>query len=404
MLSGFETINSIEEEAKNIFGIVLKNGPQTKNNLSLLTKTKLSTLNRVMQPLEKMGLLMQSRIGESTGGRKPVLYDVNGSKYYIAGIDISRTYTQIVITNLKMEVAYKQHFIMEADFSPVKTVSYISRIVRSGMQSLGIDYKMLLGIGVGAVGPLDRQRGVIINPINFESPGWRNTPLKLMLESELKVPVIIDNGANAAVLGEFLYGKGKGFKSIAYINCGIGIRTGAISSATIVRTINDTEDAFGHMVIDVDGEACSCGKFGCIECYSSIVSITRKFTSELKKGRSANISKLIKDISYTDICSAAENGDELAKEVITGAGVILGTGLANYINLLNPGLVVLSGPLTKHSSLFYKTCTDVALNKCYSGKEGRIVFSRGGHFEENEISVGAAALVMESYLNEKMLG
>jgi len=146
----------------------------------------------------------------------------------------------------------------------------ISGLIGSTAKYLKIDRKKLIGIGIGTVGPLNRASGVMINPANFEAPGWSNVPFKAMLAEKTGLPVIIDNGANAAVLAETLFGAGKGLKDVVYLNCGIGIRTGVISSGTIVRTINDAEDAFGHMVIDVDGETCICGNSGCIETYSSI--------------------------------------------------------------------------------------------------------------------------------------
>jgi len=397
----YNTLINLNNEAKNIYNLIQKNGPQSKNNLLLLTNMKLTTLNRIMEPLEDEGLIIQSSIGESTGGRKPVLYDVNAYKGYLAGIDISRTYTQVVITNLKMEILYRQQFNMNKSHTPNKTVEYINDIINNGLKNIKVGEERLLGVGVGTVGPMDRERGIIINPINFDAPGWNDVHLKEMLEDKIQHPVFLDNGANTAVMAEMLFGKGKSFSNLVYINCGVGIRTGAISSRTIVRTVNNAEDAFGHMVIDVDGEPCSCGNFGCLECYSSIPAITNKFVSGLKKGRTSKVSKPINDINYVDICTAAENGDELAKEILTGSAIILGTGLANFINLLNPGLIILSGPLVKHSSLFYEVCIEVALRKCYKNHQDRIVFSKGGYFEDNAIAVGSAAMVLEHFLNDK---
>lgn len=395
MKNGFKLFESLSYEAKTIFNIIQKKGPQTKNDLSLMTNMKLTTLNRAMEPLESSGLIIQSRIGESTGGRKPVLYDVNADKFYIFGIDISRMYAQVIVVNLKLEVKYKQQFTMDISTTPDKTVKLISNIISNAFKQLDINFEKLLGFGVGTVGPLDTQKGIMLNPANFEAPGWVNVPIKAMLEKELTDCVFVDNGANAAVLGEMLFGKGQGFKDVAYLNCGVGIRTGAVSSGNIVRTLNDAEDAFGHMVIDIDGEPCSCGNFGCIECYSSIYSINGKFISELKKGRTSKLTKPINEISFIDICNAANENDDLAKEVITGAAAVLGTGLANFINLINPGLVILSGPLINCSELFYKVCTDIAAKKCCRYKESNIVFSRGGYFEDSAISVGAAVMLME---------
>jgi predicted NBD/HSP70 family sugar kinase len=254
-------------------------------------------------------------------------------------------------------------------------------------------------VGLGTVGPLEREQGVMISPKNFAATGWIGSPIKRMLEQELKLPVIIDNGANTAVLAEHFFGDGKEFQNIAYFHCSVGIRTGVISAGTIVRTINDAEDAFGHMVIDfVDGELCSCGNYGCIERYSSIFAIVQKFTVALKKGRVSKVIKPIEQIDYMDICEAAETGDDLAREIISNAATIFGAGLANYINLLNPSLVILSGPLVKQSGLFYQICTTSALKRIYSKPAKRIIFSKGGRFGDDAVSLGAAAMVIENHL------
>jgi predicted NBD/HSP70 family sugar kinase len=404
MIINTQVFGHLSGEAREIFSILQKNGPLTKNSIALASKLKLTTLNRIMQPLEKAKLVRQSQIGESTGGRKPVLYDVNTNKYYLIGIDISRTYTQVILANLKMEVIEKLQFPMDASCSPEKTISTISAWLDCILKSAKIDAQKLLGIGLGTVGPLDRKKGVMINPVNFEASGWVNLPIKTMLEESLGQPVIVDNGANAAVLAELLYGKGRNLKNVVYFNFGIGIRTGAVSSGTIIRTINDTEDAFAHMVINVDGEACSCGNAGCIECYSSVFAITRKYLSELNGGKSSRIPKTPNEINYMDICLAAEKGDELSVKIITESASILGTGLANFINLWNPDLVILSGPLIKHSTLFYKVCTEIASQKFYAKKDHFNIFSRGGYFEDIAIAVGSAALVVESLLTNRILG
>ncbi len=395
----YKTLYNLGPETKKVFNLIQKNGPQSKNNLQLLTNMKLTTLNRVMEPLEEQGWVIQSSIGESTGGRKPVLYDVNAGKAYMAGVDISRTYTRVVITDLKMATLYQLQFDMDKSHTPSKTVALIDDIIHGGLKTIKAGPDRLLGVGIGAVGPMDTKKGIIINPVNFNAPGWKDVPIKAMLQKKIRLPLFLDNGANTAAMAEMLLGKGKSFNNLVYINCGVGIRTGAISARTIVRTVNDAEDAFGHMVIDVDGEACSCGNFGCIECYSSIPAITNRFIAELKKGRSSMLSQPINTINYIDICSAANGGDGLAQEILTGSAVILGTGLANFINLLNPGLVILSGPLIRHSNLFYETCIEVALRKCYKNHQDRIIFSKGGYFKDNAIAMGSAVMVLEHCLN-----
>ena len=103
-MEAYKSFESLNDRGKYIFDIVQKNGPITKSELIDITKIKLTTLNRDIQILIDKKIIVETDIGESTGGRKPSLYDVNPSEFYIIGIDISRTYTQIVITNLKLKI------------------------------------------------------------------------------------------------------------------------------------------------------------------------------------------------------------------------------------------------------------------------------------------------------------
>jgi predicted NBD/HSP70 family sugar kinase len=395
-----EIILNLSEEGKELFGLFQKKGPLTKQDLLPIIKTNLSTLNRMIQPLEDERLLVESGIGESSGGRKPVLYDLNVSKFFVLGIDISRPYTQLVITDPKMHILKKQIFLMDESYTPEKTAQQIHQLFLEAIAELGIEKTLFLGAGLGTVGPLDRKKGIMINPKNFAAPGWRGMAIKQILEQRLQLPVLIDNGANTAVLAEQLFGMGKDFQNIAYFNCSVGIRTGATSAGTIVRSINDAEDAFGHMVVDVDGDFCDCGNYGCIDCYASIHSIVKKFGAAVKRARSTRIQKPVDQINYVEICQAAEAGDELAREIISGAAAIFGAGLANYINLLNPGLVILSGPLVSQSDLYYQISIETALKRLYTKENGRIVFSKGGHFGDDAISVGAAVMIVENALSQ----
>jgi predicted NBD/HSP70 family sugar kinase len=395
-----EIIANLSEEGKEIFSLFQKKGPLTKQELLSATKTNLSTLNRIIQPLEDERLVVEAGIGESSGGRKPVFYDLSLTKFYLLGIDISRPYTQLVITDPKMHILKKQMFLMDESHTPEKTAQQIHKLFLEAMAELGIEKTLFLGAGLGTVGPLDRKKGIMINPKNFAAPGWTGMAIKHLLEQKLQLPVLIDNGANTAVLAEHLFGMGKDFQNIAFFNCSVGIRTGAISAGNIVRTINDAEDAFGHMAVDVDGELCDCGNYGCIDCYASIHSIVKKFVAAVKKCRSTRIQKPVDQINYVEICQAAEAGDELAREIISSAAAIFGAGLANYINLLNPGLVILSGPLISQSDLYYQISIETALKRLYSKETGQIIFSKGGRFGDDAIAVGAAAMMIENFISE----
>lgn len=393
----FRILEELQQDRKAVLNLIQKQGPLSKQNIQLITNLKLTTLNRIINDLQSRELIIEDSLGESTGGRKPTLYSINSSRFYIIGVDISRIYTQIVFVNLKMQILKENKFLMDESYSSERTLDKISEAINTLLYDLKISKNKVLGVGIGTVGPLDREKGVLLTPVNFIGDNWQNISIKDILKNKLNLPIIIDNGANSAVLGEYFYGSGRGFENIAYINCGVGIRTGVITSGKIIRTINDREDAFGHMVIDIDGEACYCGNYGCVECYSSIYAIINRFKRELKKGKLSSIKKKLDDINYLDIFMAADKGDLLSREVVTNSALIFGTALANYINLLNPRLVILSGPTVYISEIFYEVSMEAALKRINTTNIN-IRFSKGGNFKEHAIAIGAAAMVLENFL------
>lgn len=396
-----EIFSEISEAGMNIFSIIQQQGPLTKNDLLAKTKMKLTTLNRVMKPLEERGLIREIGSGDSSGGRKPVLYDVDDIVFFAIGVDISRTYTKIVLINFKIQCLAEETFLMDEDCSPQKTVDLIAQAVEHILQKHRIQKKQVLGIGVGTIGPIDISTGTMMFPKYFLSTEWNQVPLEMMLKQATGLYIQVENGANTAVMAEVLYGRGKDIRNVAYIHCGIGIRTGVISASQMIRNTQNLEDAFAHMVVDMDGEQCECGNYGCIQCYATILAITAHFVSERKKGKKSLLQKPLHELDYMGICEAAEKQDPLASEVISNAAVVFGIGLANYMSILDPHLIILSGPLIAHSRLFYEVCSNTALEKSYLKPKHNITFSRGGYFKEKAIAVGAAILMTEKLIQER---
>ena len=377
-MEAYKKFDELNDRGKYIFNVVQKKGPITKSELIDMTKIKLTTLNRNLQILLDKKIIVETDIGKSTGGRKPSLYDVNPMEFYIIGIDISRTYTKIVITNLKLKIIKER--LLSHEYNIENIVEIIPTFIKDLCIKLRIEKSSIVGIGIGIVG------------------GFNIKPLHDTLNKELDAIICVDNGANAAVIGEYNFGIGKGKENIAYINCGVGIRTGIISSGVLIRTINNLEDAFGHMIVDANGELCSCGNHGCIESYVSILNITNKFIDEMKEIKISDLNKNLNSINYRDVCSLAERNNEIAMNIINKSSLYFGIGLANYMKLFNPELIILSGPLIQHSKLFYDTTIEIAFEKCHI-KNNNIQFSNGGYYKDNSIAVGACAMVIQKLQN-----
>lgn len=397
-----EIFSNLKPDAKQIFNLIQKNGYMSKRKISKETNLKITTLNYIMEPMEQNSIIIERCVGESTGGRKPILYDINLCQFYIIGVDISPTYTQVVFTNLKMEILHSEIFPMDSSYIPSETVRKIIEIINKVKNDLSLHYIKLFGIGLAITGNLDRETGVISNASKIYTPDWNNVPIKTILEDKLNCQVFLENGSNCGVIAEYYYGVGKDFNNLVYFNCDHEIRTGTIFSGKLLRTINDVEDAFSHITVNINGKRCTCGNYGCLHSYTSISSIMENFFTLIESGRTTIIDKAINDIEFKDICLAAERNDALSKEVIREAAIIFGTALSNYISIVNPDSVILNGTTIMNSKLFYEESINTALKKLQSERFKNILFSRGGYFKENTIAIGAAALVVEKYLDNSL--
>lgn len=396
MLYYYENIKELNNESKTILSIIQEKGPLTKKALTKLTGYKLTTLNRFMKKLLEVKLIEDVGINESTGGRPSTAYGINQKDYYIIGIDISRLYTKVCLTNLKMEIVKSVDFKMDEKSTPEKVISNIIDIILEFKKEYG--EKVILGVGIGSVGPIDREKGIILNPKNFPCEGWYNVNIVNIVKDKTNLPVILDNGANLAALSEYYFGSGKEFNNIAFFNCGVGIRTGVIISDKIIRTINDSEDSFAHMVINIDGKLCSCGARGCVESTSSIVSIINSFKEEVKNGSKTLIDKPIDIVNFIDICKAAEASDETASRIILRAAEAMGIGISNFIKILNLDYIIMNGPLVNNSILFYNKVVSIAMDNYYKLYKNAIYFNRGGQFDQSAIAVGASVNIFKNML------
>ena len=387
MIGYFE---GLDAKTRNVLYEIYKRGPVTKKEILSIMNLKLTTLNRMMNALEERKLVVPLGEAESTGGRKAAVYDVAHHSFYLIGIDLSRTYVKVVLTNLKLSIIKTKQFPLDERFSSSKTMDEVISVIKKMIEAEKVQKEQVLGIGIGTVGPLDREKGIMLNPEGFLNRDWENVPLKATIESRLSIPCFIDNGANNAALAEYRFGIGKDNRSVAYIHCGIGIRSAVIKDGIVIRTMNDREDAFGHMTIQMREN----GESGNIESFSALGGLIRKMNAELKLSADE-----LNETNYRAVLGATLQKNEAVAKIIQNGAVIFGKGLSNFARLLNPDIVILSGPLMMNLEGYYQACIDAFYEHYHSA--GKIQFNKGGLFQEDTIAIGSAALVMENYLSKK---
>jgi len=201
------------------------------------------------------------------------------------------------------------------------------------------------GIGICAPGPLDPNRGVVINPPNL--PCWRNYPLAHEVAKIFRVPVKVDNDANAAALAEAQWGAGRGYRNLFYATVGTGLGTGIIFDGRIYHGRTGAAAEGGHVSIDYRGPRCGCGKSGCIEALAAGPAIARRARAKLSAGRESGMLALaggkIEAVTSEMVGQACAEGDAVAREVLLETVDLLALWLGNMVDLLEPDVMIMGG-------------------------------------------------------------
>ncbi|MEP6590571.1 MAG: ROK family protein [Gemmatimonadota bacterium] len=206
----------------------------------------------------------------------------------------------------------------------------------------------VLGIGVGAPGPLDRASGVVLLTPNLD---WVDMPLRARLADGLGLTAALDNDANCAVLGECWVGAARGATYVIGMTIGTGIGGGIVMGGTLHHGAADCAGEVGHMTIDLDGRKCGCGNYGCLEAYASGPAIALRAIEQVQSGGVSMLGTMVggdlTQVTAQTVYEAAQLGDPLAHEVVRETAHYLGAGLANLLNLFNPDRVVIVGGVTQ---------------------------------------------------------
>jgi glucokinase len=205
----------------------------------------------------------------------------------------------------------------------------------------------ILGVGVGAPGPLDTRRGVVLLTPNL---GWVDMPLRQIVHDRLGLPVTLDNDANCAVLGEWWVGAARGSRHAIGITIGTGIGGGLILDGRLYHGASDVAGEIGHTTIDTEGRRCKCGNYGCLEAYASGPNIALRAIEALEAGAESRLPSYVagdlRQLTAQTVYQAAQDGDELALEVVNDTAKFLGVGIGNLLNVFNPEVVVVCGGVT----------------------------------------------------------
>ena len=311
------------------------------------------------------------------------------------GVDLGGTNIVSAIVNYQGKIVNRLKVPTLAERGKEATIKRIIETIHENIIQSTIALDNIIGIGIGAPGPLNVKKGIINFAPNL--PGWEGVPLKKILEDEFNMKVVLENDANAAAWGERCFGAGQGVNNLVCFTLGTGIGGGIIIEGNIYHGSNYGAAELGHMTVNKDGPRCNCGNYGCLEAYSSATGIKNRIKSRIQKGVKSHFltfdnDHLIESMSLKSIFETARMGDDLTQSVVEEAIAYLGIAIANIANMLNPEMIILIGGITNEGdNLLNPLKKEVAgrtLNSNY--KFLKIVIGKLGDLAG---ALGAAALL-----------
>ncbi|MHC4984113.1 MAG: ROK family protein [Planctomycetota bacterium] len=264
------------------------------------------------------------------------------------GIDLGGTYIKFLAVGEDRRAGKPLQLPTPADGGAEAVAAQMVAGVREAMSASGVAAGDVLGVGIGSPGPLKISEGIVVATPNI--PGMENAPLVKMVGDGLGVRAVLENDANAAALGEYLYGAGRG-GSMVLLTLGTGVGSGIVLDGRILHGSHEMGAELGHLIMVPGGEQCGCGQRGCLERYCSAAAVARLAARRLEEPDCrSSLRELVSrkgSLDARDINEARRAGDKLAAEIWDHCVYYLALGCVSICRIFDPDDIVLSGGMTK---------------------------------------------------------
>ncbi|MDF2192906.1 ROK family protein [Paraflavitalea sp. CAU 1676] len=362
--------------------------------LSVLTDKSLPHTARALNDLLEEGVIVESGLATSTGGRRPQVYSMKADFMYVVSVAMDQFITHISILDMANQVVGNIERVELNLLTNPQAIKELAQHLVLYIQKEGIPKEKIAGIGIGMPGFVDGLKGV-----NYSFFNGNGSNIINYVEGVTGLPVMIDNDSSLIALAEWKLGIARQRQNAMVVNIGWGIGLGMILDGSLFRGENGFAGEFSHIPLFTNNKICNCGKTGCLETETSLQVITGKAIEGLQQGRISTMKGLSTERleeSSRIIMDAAANGDKYAIELISDAAYHIGRGIAILIHILNPGLIVLSGRGAIAGRLWLAPVQQ-ALNEHCIPKIAENIEIKISPLGFNAERLGAASLIMEHF-------
>lgn len=374
---------------------IRNSSPISRLELADRTGLGLSTISNIVAELLENNLVREVGEGDSSGGRRPSLLDINELARYAFGVKIGPEQVWIAAFDLRGRLIATEEISFQKEAPPDTLFAEVATTLEKMRSTEKLPKRAVLGIGVSASGLIDSDSGCCVySPIL----GWNDVPIRERLAELTKLEVTVENDVNSFAFGTLLTEANLGVKNMICISTGPGVGAGIILERRLYRGSQGGAGEFGHMTIDRHGPLCRCGRRGCLDVLASDQFLVMRAREIIDSGGSAILRGMSDErkLSPMSIFYAAQVGDEAARSIYVELGENLGCGVANLINLFNPDKIVIGGEGTVASDYFIDTVCKTALSHAFPHLTDNLEITVDDGSEHVWLQ-GAAMLVIEEF-------
>jgi len=384
-----------------VLDLIRKTGAISRAEIVKDTGLSAPTVTRVVDSLiNDEQLVMEVGIGDSTGGRPPILVQFNGEQQFVIGIDLGTTYTRGVLSDLDARILAEIQIPTDVESGFDSVMEGVRHVSAQLIESEETRKGRIRGMGMAVAGLINRKKKIVEFSPDFD---WLDAAVHDVLEKHFGFPLIFDNVTRVMALGELWYGIGSKYRNFICVNVGYGIGSGIVVNGKPFFGADGMAGEFGHITLEKDSDIrCKCGNYGCLEALASGRGIALAAQRELESGRSSKLVEMCKrdfsTVTAEMVVKAAKDGDELARDVFTKAAQYIGIGIASLINLFNPQAVVIGGGVSQAGDALFEIIR-ATVNKRVIPRHRDAVYILPVTHGANAAVMGAVSLVLHEVLN-----
>jgi N-acetylglucosamine repressor len=352
-----------------------------------LTRT---TVTDIVAALLDEGLVTEIGVGESQGGKSPILLSLAENSRYLVSLDLSHSEFRGAVINLRGKILATTS-VPVSERGGEEALSLVYQILD---QLMGAGYQPLVGIGVGTPGLVNSSDGIVIKAVNLD---WENLPLADLLRERYSRPVYVLNDSQAAAMGEYHYGQGHLTESnLIVINARHGLGAGIIIQGRLFQGDGGGAGEIGHVVVQEDGLPCRCGNYGCLETVSSVQAIIQQVKRLHSQTANTPTPESDHEINLASIQKAFMAGDPQIQQIVLDAGRFMGIAISALVGMLNIHEILLSGDMTCFGEPWLNAVKGSMSQHTLSrlAKESEV---NVGQLGKDSILLGASAVLINHY-------